>query len=86
MKHIKWDFSLKPASDPLGWAVTKILLFQNMVMLHIKLKGITYAYGSEYLTKRTPLIHGVGSKDQNIFFLKVVMLHIKLKEMEHRAI
>ena len=43
MKHIKWDFSLKPASDPLGWAVTKILLFQNMVMLHIKLKGITYA-------------------------------------------
>ena len=43
MKHIKWDFSLKPASDPLGRAVTKILLFQNMVMLHIKLKGITYA-------------------------------------------
>ena len=42
-------------------------------------------HGSKYLTKRTPLILGVGSKGQNIFFLKVVMLHIKLKEMEHRA-
>ena len=27
----------------------------------------------------------VGSKGQNIFFLKVVMLHIKLKGMEQRV-
>ena len=28
-----------------------------------------------------PSTPGVGSKDQNIFFLKMVMLHIKLKRM-----
>ena len=27
----------------------------------------------------------VGSKSQNIFFLKVVMFHVKLKAMEQRA-
>ena len=43
MKHIKCDFSLKawvPARlvDLWGGAEAKIKLFQNMVMLHIKLK------------------------------------------------
>ena len=28
---------------------------------------------------------GMGSKGQNIFFLKVVVMHIKLKRMKHRA-
>ena len=43
MKHIKQDFSLKACVrarwvDLEGGAVVKIKLFQNMVMLHIKLK------------------------------------------------
>ena len=43
MKHIKRDFSLKAWvrvrwMDLRGWAEAKIKLFQNMVMLHIKLK------------------------------------------------
>ena len=48
MKHIKWDFSLKawfwaPLVDLGGGAEAKIKLFQNMVMLHIKLKLMTLA-------------------------------------------
>ena len=47
-KHIKQDFSLE-AWVPVGWvdlgvgAKAKIKLFQNMVMLHIKLKLTTLA-------------------------------------------
>ena len=48
MKHIKRDFSLKawvqaPGVDFWGGAEAKIKLFQNMVMLHIKLKLTTFA-------------------------------------------
>ena len=48
MKHIKRDFSLKawvqaPGVDFGGGAEAKIKLFQNMVMLHIKLKLATFA-------------------------------------------
>ena len=48
MKHIKRDFSLKawvraPGVDFGGGAEAKIKLFQNMVMLHIKLKPTTFA-------------------------------------------
>ena len=48
MKHINWDFSLKalvrvPWVDLRGGAEAKIKLFQNMVMLHIKLKLIRLA-------------------------------------------
>ena len=48
MKHIKQDFSLKawvraPGVDFGGGAEAKIKLFQNMVMLHIKLKLMTFA-------------------------------------------
>ena len=48
MKHIKRDFSLKAWVlvrwvDLGGRAETKIKLFQNMVMLHIKLKLTTLA-------------------------------------------
>ena len=44
MKHIRWDFSLM-ALGPILWvrAEAKIQLFQNMVMLHIKLKGMMHA-------------------------------------------
>ena len=44
MKHIKQDFSPKAwVQRPRGGAKGKIQLFQNMVMLHIKLKGMTHA-------------------------------------------
>ena len=48
MKHIKRDFSLKawvraPWVDLKGGAEAKTKLFQNMVMLHIKLKLTTLA-------------------------------------------
>ena len=48
MNHIKQDFSLEawvraPGVDLGGGAEAKIKLFQNMVMLHIKLKLTTFA-------------------------------------------
>ena len=48
MKHNRWDFSLKawvraPWMDLGGGVEAKIKLFQNMVMLHIKLKLMTLA-------------------------------------------
>ena len=48
MKHIKRDLTLKacvqaPGLDLGGGAEAKIKLFQNMVMLHIKLKLATFA-------------------------------------------
>ena len=65
-------------------------------MLHIKLKGIEYRAPCKHII--CPYKPQVGSKVQNIFFLKVVMLitklkgmsiehraHIKLKGMKHRA-
>ena len=42
-------------------------------------------HGVKYLALKYNLDPGVGSKGQNIFFLKEVILHIKLKEMRHRA-
>ena len=44
MKHIKRDFRFKVCVSPLGglraWGQkVKFQLYQNMVMLHIKLKG-----------------------------------------------
>ena len=48
MKHIKRDLDQRHQSDPLGglrvWGQKlKIQLLQNMVIMHIKLKGITNA-------------------------------------------
>ena len=37
------------------------------------------------MSLHTPLAPWVGSKGQNIFFLKVVMLHIELNGIELRA-
>ena len=74
-----------PFPDP-GDGV-KIPLFQNMVMLHIKLKGIRNAATCKHkfclYTHLRPL--GWGQRSKHFFFLKVVMLHIKLKGMESRA-
>ena len=42
MKHIKHDFRSKAWVQPFGWTKAKIQLFQNMVMLLIKLKGTTF--------------------------------------------
>ena len=77
MKQIKQDFIWKTWVC-LGWGQTvEIQLFQNMVMLHIKLKGMKNAVIYNHIfCPYTPWIPGIGS---NIFFLKVVMLHIKLK-------
>ena len=46
-----------------GGAEAKIKLFQNMVMLHIKLKLTTLA--ANFLPTDTPLTQGVGSKGQS---------------------
>ena len=48
MKYTKCDFLSKVWDGPLGglgvWGQkAKLQLFQNIVMLHIKLKGIRYA-------------------------------------------
>ena len=89
---IKLDFSLKawvqaPGMDLGGGAEAKIKLFQNMVMLRIKLKLTTFA--ATWLQIFCPLLHpwprGWGQKVKQYIFVKVVMLHIKLKGIEHRA-
>ena len=72
--------------DPFGWGQkVKIQLFQNMVMLHIKLKGVTNAATCKYIfcPNTHPSSLGWGQRSKKI--LKVVMLHIKLIGMEHRA-
>ena len=60
--------------------------FQNMVILHISLKGVTNAATRKCelcpFTYPQPLGRGQKSK---YFFLKVVIIHIKLMGMEHRA-
>ena len=46
MKHFKQDFSFKGWVRSLGWTLgvgapeSENIFFQNMVMLHIKLKGM----------------------------------------------
>ena len=69
-----------------GGQKVKIQLFQNNVMLHIKLKGITNAvawwqiFCSQTPTQLpTPLPLRLGSKGQFHLFQTMVMLHIKLK-------
>ena len=77
MKHMKRDFSLKAWVracwvDLGGGAEVKIKLFQNMVMLHIKLKLTTLDAGSNMvaniLPTDTPSTQGVGSKGQTLSF------------------
>ena len=72
---------------PWGWRQNfKIQLFQNMVMLHIKLKGMTKIATCKHIF--CPYIHPRPLRwDQRSkhFFLKVVKLHIKITGMEQRA-
>ena len=75
MKHFKWDFSLKAwvqaaGVDYGGGAEAKIKLFQNMVMLHIKLKLTNFCNNmiANILPTDTPSTQGVGSKGQTIYF------------------
>ena len=70
MKHIKRDFSLwawvcAPEVNLGGGAVAKIKLFQNMVILHIKLNSNMV---ENILPTDTPLTQRVGSKGQTIYF------------------
>ena len=62
----------------------KIQLFQNMVMLHIKLEGMMYA-AKNMVAKLLPIdpssTPGVGSKVKIfIFSLKIVTFHIISRE------
>ena len=91
MKHIKRDFSLKawvqaPGVNLGGRAEAKIYLFQNMFMLHIKLKlqFLQHMVGN-ILPTDTPSTQGWGQKVKPYIFVKEVMLLIKLKGIEHRA-
>ena len=64
--------------------LVKIQLFLNMVMLHIKLKGMKYTTTCKFfLPLRAFLTSECGQKVKTCFFLKMVMLHIKLKRMTH---
>ena len=86
-KHIKPYFDQRPVSDPwvdLGGGVKgKIKLFQNMVMLHTKLKGITGAATcnmvANIMPADPPLPDPGGQKVKIQLFQNMVILHIKLK-------
>ena len=81
-----------PGSDPLvdlrGGAEAKVQLFQNMVMLHIKSKGMTnaatWSHGSKYFPRRPPPYPG-GQKVKIQLFQNSVMLHIKLNGIANAA-
>ena len=64
-----------------GGAEVKIELFQNMVMLHIKLKMTMLAatWQQIFCPQTHPQPRGWGQKVKLYLFLKVVMLHIKFK-------
>ena len=76
MKHIKREFTLKAwvraqGVDSGDGAKAKIKLFQNMIMLHIKLKLTTFYSNMvvNVLSTDTPFSQGIGPKGQTIFFL-----------------
>ena len=58
------------------------LNFQNMVMLHIKIKLKTFAATWQQIFCPP---RGWGQKVNPYIFVKVVMSHIKLKGIERRA-
>ena len=77
MKHIKREFTLKAwvraqGVDSGDGAKVKIKLFQNMIMLHIKLKLTTFYSNMvvNVLSTDTPLSQGIRPKGQTIFFCK----------------
>ena len=81
------SFDRRPVSDPwvdLGGGVKgNIKLFQNMVMLHIKLKGITGATTCNMVANIMPADPpDPGGQKQKVkiqLFQNMVILHIKLK-------
>ena len=89
-KHINLTFDRRPVPDPwvdLGGRVKgTIEFFQNMVMLHIKLKGITGAATCNMVANIMPADPpppppdpgGQKVKIQQLF-QNMVILHIKLK-------
>ena len=86
MKHIKRDFSLKALAracwvDLGGGAEVRIKLFQNMVMLHIKLKLTSWQqHGSKYFAHRHTLsTQGVGTKGQTISFSETSHVAYQIK-------
>ena len=80
-------------ADPLshdhrGWGQRVIIqLFQNIVMLHIKLNGITKCSNMvAYILPADTSLHDPRSQNANIqFILNNVMLHIKLKGIANAA-
>ena len=75
MKHIKRDLSLKAWVRACwvvlgGGAEVKMKFFQNMVMLHIKIKAADTGNNmvAYILPTDTPSTEGVGSKGQTISF------------------
>ena len=69
-QHGSKYFTCRPLPRSLGWGQkVKIQLFQNMVMLHIKLNGIMNAATQEQLfCPQTLPDPGVESKGQNSTF------------------
>ena len=94
IRHIKrnWRPGFGLLGGLWGWGGGKnSIFFQNMVMLHIKLKGIAHA-AIWYMVANVlpvefphPNPRGMLKKGQNSTLLKIVRIHIKLKGMEHRA-
>ena len=82
-----------PWSDPLaglrGWGQkVKIQLFQNIVMLQVKLNGIKmHQHCSKYFAHSPPppALDPRGQKVKIQHFQKMVMLHIKVKGMTNEA-
>ena len=70
-----------PWVDLGGGVEGKIKLFQNMVMLHIKLKGITGAAACNMVANNMPADtpHPGVQKVKIQLFQNMVILHIKLK-------
>ena len=75
--------NIMPADPPSPRQKIKIQLFQNNIMLHIKLKGNTNAATwSQIFCLQTTLIPSPGVKvkmSKNQLYQNTVMLHIKLK-------
>ena len=87
-------FARRPPPLTLGWSQkVKIHFFQNMVMLHIKLKGITKCSNMvANILPADPPTHththdprGWGQKVKIQLFQNMVMLLIKLKGISNAA-
>ena len=77
-----------PWVDLGGGVKGKIKLFQNMVMLHIKLKGITGAATCNMVANIMPTdppLDPGGQKVKIQLFQNMVILHIKLKAITNAA-